>query len=268
MKSHEKELTKQFIGYFNTPLLWDNTVMNLTQFNTNIALPPKFNIPTNTESRLGKRIERFFNFELSLDESISILLENYQVQDDKITLGEVDFLIEKNGIPIHIEVVYKFYVIDTSIGTNEIEHCVAPNKKDSLIKKITKLKTKQLPLIYNSKIETKLNDLNVDSSEIEQYVFFKAQLFLPINSPNFEFKFLNKKCVSGYYFHYTDLENFNTCMFYIPKKENWIQVPYLEVKWMCYSNFKENIKKQLEKQITPLVWIKFIDGKLQKCFII
>jgi len=55
----------------------------------------------------------------------------------------------ENNKPIHLEIIYKFYLYDPSIGLTQLDHWIGPNRRDSLVKKLTKLKQKQLPLLYH-----------------------------------------------------------------------------------------------------------------------
>ena len=142
-------LQKRYEGFLKTPFLWkDAVVFNLQQFEI-ISKTNTIDINLNENLRLGKYVERLVSFELEQQTDISILAENIQIQDSKITLGELDCLLKKEDNPIHLEVIYKFYLYDDTVGDTEIDHFIGPNRKDSLIEKITKLKNKQLPLLYS-----------------------------------------------------------------------------------------------------------------------
>ena len=132
-------IQKRYEGFLETPCLWKtNVVSNLIQFEIN-SESDKIDISIDENLRLGKYVERLVSFELSQQENISILAENVQIQKDKRTLGELDCLLLKNNKPIHLEIIYKFYVYDESVGNNETDHFIGPNRKDSLIEKLTKL---------------------------------------------------------------------------------------------------------------------------------
>ncbi|MDC1227265.1 DUF1853 family protein, partial [Algibacter sp.] len=115
-------LQKRYEGFLKTPCLWLNdAVYNLDQF----KITSKFNkikIVLDDKLRLGKYVEQFVSFELDQQNDISVLAENIQIQDGKITLGELDCLLLKNNKPIHLEVIYKFYLYDASVGESEIDH--------------------------------------------------------------------------------------------------------------------------------------------------
>lgn len=218
VKQNQDDIKKQFEGYFDTPQLWSGNLMSLQQLTLPAIKTTKFNQLINNKLRLGKRVERFMSYELNLRENITILSENHQVQDDKITVGELDFILTIDDTPVHLEVVYKYYLLDYSVGESEIEHCIGPNKKDNLLKKLTKLKDKQLPLLYHPKTKPHIDNLGISLENLQQFVFFKAELFLPIHNSDFSFKELNKNCVKGIYFKASDLPLFSDCKFHIPTK--------------------------------------------------
>ncbi|WP_295983015.1 DUF1853 family protein, partial [uncultured Algibacter sp.] len=125
-------IQKRYEGFLKTPFLRINdAVYNLDQF----KITSKFNkikIALEKNLRLGKYVEQLVSFELAQQNNISVLAENIQIQDGKITLGELDCLLLKNNKPIHLEVIYKFYLYDATVGESEIDHFIGPNRKDSL----------------------------------------------------------------------------------------------------------------------------------------
>ena len=117
-------IQKRYLGFLNTPFLWKGDIVSkLNQFEI-VSKSHKINISIDEKLRLGKYVERFVSFELEQHENISIISENIQVQHNKLTLGELDCLLLKNNQPIHLEIIYKFYLYDTSVGTTEIEHFI------------------------------------------------------------------------------------------------------------------------------------------------
>lgn len=71
-------------------MLWKNTVFGLKQFEFSTERETIFNESIPESLRLGKRVERFVSSELQQNKDIKILLENVQVQNEKITVGEID----------------------------------------------------------------------------------------------------------------------------------------------------------------------------------
>jgi hypothetical protein len=261
-------LQKRYEGYLKTPCLWkNNALLDLKPFEINPEYH-KIDIDIDEKLRLGKYVERLVSFELAQHEKIHVIAENIQIQDNKTTLGELDCLLFKNDICIHLEIVYKFYLHDVSVGTNEIEHFIGPNRKDSLKEKLTKLKEKQLPLLYNDATETYLKSLELKKNIIKQAVYFKAQLFVPYLNTNIKLKKLNPDCVVGFYINQNQLHQFTDCKFYIPNKKDWLIIPYQNVNWILFDAFRSIAKDYFEQQFSPLCWIKFKNGALKKMFLV
>ncbi|MEP0211950.1 MAG: DUF1853 family protein [Cellulophaga sp.] len=268
MITNHKNIELQYTGYINTPLLWvDKLVYGLQQFKINNIKTAVFSEQLPANLRLGKRVERYVSAELNQLKSINVLAENIQIQNNKLTIGELDCILIKDDVPHHVEIIFKFYLFDDSVGNTEIEHWIGPNRNDTLLKKLTKLKEKQLPLLYNTHTKPLLKSLNVDANAIQQFVFFKAQLFIPF-SVNVEFKDLNKECIKGFYIKHTDLLQFKDCKFYIPSKTNWLQDVQTQVNWLKYDEFIFEINTLITAKKSPLCWIKFPNGELQKFFVV
>ncbi|MFL1012802.1 DUF1853 family protein [Flavisericum labens] len=269
MDLKQKEIQLQFQGFLNTPFLWEkHDVFGLEQIELHQTPDFIFNEKLSDNLRLGKRVERFVSAELKNNDTIIVYCENVQIQKEKTTLGEMDCILKQEQIPIHLEIVYKFYLYDPTEGNEEIQRWIGPNRNDSLVKKIDKLKNRQLPLLYNQHTKPLLDKLNIKVKEIKQRVYFKAQLFLPYQSDAIIFSALNPDCVKGFYIHFSELKRFSDCKFYIPTKFNWLIEPVSQVDWMNYSLFYENMQVLFEKQNSPLCWIKFKNGEIKKCFIV
>ena len=263
-----EDLQRNFEGYLNTPLLWQGTeVYNFQQCVLRDSLPQPFNERINTHLRLGKLVERFVSQELSQSNVCEILAENIQIQDGKRTIGELDALIMLNNKPIHLEIIYKFYLYDPNEGHDELSHWIGPNRKDSLLEKLDKLKNKQLPLLYHSKTQPFLERLKINRHQIEQKVLFKAQLFLPLDYDDQIFFLLNQECVEGFYLKKENLYKYKTSKFYIPKKINWLMPAHPDVEWLDYTEFTSEIDLYLDKKMAPLCWSDS-NGGFQKFFVV
>jgi len=268
MDSNSKDIQLQYHGYFNTPQLWKGTaVFGLKQLELPNSDETVFNESVSKNLRLGKRVERFVSHELNQYDTVTILTENSQIQNDKVTVGEIDCILKYLETAIHLEIVYKFYLYDASVGANELEHWIGPNRKDSLITKLTKLKEKQLPLLYSPFTKPLLDTLHLKIKKIEQLVYFKAQLFIPYKTV-VTFSELNKNCVNGFYIPFRELVQFSSCKFYIPSKVNWLIEVQTQVEWLLYSTFTEKINNLIKQKIASLCWIKFPNGEVQKFFIV
>lgn len=257
---------QRFEGFLSTPPLWkSNDLYNLTQFEIEHA-SISFDMEIDSKQRLGSYIERFVSCQLQKNKAIKVLKENIQITSNKVTLGEIDCLLLKNNKPIHLEIAYKFYLYDPSVGKTNIEHWIGPNRKDSLIHKLEKLKRKQLPLLHSEECQNYLKGINLKSKDISQQVYFKAQLFVPLSMDKTYHK-INPDCIVGFYINRTELEQFRNEKFYIPNKKDWLIIPHTHVKWLNFEEFKTQSEIYLQREFSPLCWIKLNTGELKKFFL-
>ncbi|RED44741.1 DUF1853 family protein [Seonamhaeicola aphaedonensis] len=262
------KLSKRYEGFLYTSFLWkSDSVFGLKQFEIESS-SSKIHITTDPTLRLGKYIERFVSFELKQQTKVKIIAENIQILKDKITLGELDFLLLKKHTPIHLEVIYKFYLYDDTVGASEIEHFIGPNRKDSLIEKLNKLKEKQLPLLYSKECQPYLENLGLQATSMLQQVYFNAQLFMPYSNQNMALKTLNNACVEGFYINHKQLLAFKACKFYLPDKKDWLLIPHTNVTWLNFDSFRSITKDYLKNTYSPLCWLKFKNGDIKKMFLV
>ena len=146
--------------------------------------------------------------------------------------------------------IYKFYL----------------NIKDQE-EKLKKLSEKQLPLLYSKSCEPYLENLGLKASEIDQQVYFKAQLFIPLGE-KIILKTLNQDCISGFYIKKEQRAQFSESKFYIPKKIDWIIAPHTQVDWLNYLEFTTVSNTILERKFSPIFWLKQPNGILNKCFLV
>jgi hypothetical protein len=268
MKLLTKQIQQHFDGFLQTPCLWKNSgVYELKQF----KIEPKstaINLEVDEKLRLGKYIERFVSFQLQQEIGIEIISENIQIQQGKITLGELDCLLLKDKKPIHLEIIYKFYMYDYTVGNTEIEHFTGPNRKDSLTEKLTKLKKKQLPLLYSNQCKTYLESIKLDVSKIEQQVYFKAQLFVPFTNQQVKLSILNQDCIAGFYINKEELQQFKDCKFYIPNKKDWLVIPHSNINWNNFDEFQLEFNNYVEREFSPMCWMKKPNGEIFKIFVV
>jgi hypothetical protein len=263
------DIRLQYNGFNSTPQLWDGEIVGLSQINIQEESSNKFDKLNNLPKlRLGHLVERFVANELNNNADIEILAENIQIKKDKRTIGEIDCLLTHNHTPVHLEIIYKFYIYDESVGSSELEHWIGPNRKDSLIEKITKLKTKQLPLLYKQETASLLTELKLDISKIQQQVYFKAQLFVPFKMRGFPLRLVNNNCIQGYYIRYNDIEQLYNHKLYIPTKLDWLTNVHDDVTWLNYKEGNKVIKESIIQERSPLCWIKDENNNLQKVFIV
>lgn len=263
-----KNLNELYLDVLSTPALWhQGDVFELRQLklNTNTS---KFTDSIPKKLRLGKLVELFIIHELKNNNHVMLLDNNIQIRHENTTIGELDCLFLKNRKPIHLEIIYKFYLYDGSIGRFEIDRWVGPNRKDSLVEKLNKLKQKQLPLLYSEYTKPVLNSFNLHVKDVDQMVCFKAQLFVPYSQASVNFKDLNEDCVRGFYITKDQLNNFRNHLFYMPKKIDWLLEVTSNASWINFFEATPIINHFLNENKSPLCWIKAPNSNLQKCFVV
>jgi len=264
-----KKSQLQYQGFLATDFLWSgNSIKNLDQFEVPKSKTSTIHFSNTQNLRLGKWVERLVSFELSQYNEIEILLENLQIQNDKITLGEIDCILSLHNQPIHLEIIFKYYLYDKNVGTSEIERWIGPNRRDSFIQKLDKLIDKQLPLLHHPKTQPYLSELDISSKNIQQQVYFKAQLFVPLADYGKDFPIINNNCIIGFYIYPDELEVFTECKFYIPNKHDWLIAPHSDIDWLSFYDYKNKLQPFLDQQNAPLCWIKKKNGQLFKFFVV
>ena len=262
-----ENLQPQFSGFFNTPHLFSTPINGLKPFLKTLESMPVFNEVITKNIRLGQRVERFVSEELQQHDSITILSENPQIKNDKLTIGELDCLLLDGKQPVHLEIQFKYYLFDPNLGTTELDHCIGPMRKDTLNEKLNKLKTKQLPLLYNTETKPLLDHLNYKAENFIQQIYFKAQIFMPFEK-SYVLKTLNPKCVYGFYFKYKTLPFFKDYKFYKPKKTDWLLDVTPNVDWQTYDSILPELKTYESEGYSPMLWLKHPKGHLNKCFVV
>ena len=265
MEFKTKEIQQQYEGFLKTELLWKDSFYGLRQLQLPTIDTTVFEGKLTKNPRLGKRVESFVSCYLKQFEGIQIVNENLQIQKKNITIGEIDCVLTQNNTPIHLEVIFKYYLFDDSVGTTELEHWIGPNRNDSLEHKIEKLSTKQLPLLFREETQ---KYINIDVATIQQKVLFKAQLFVPYSNQNIQFEQLNSDCVTGFYIYQHQLSQFVDSKFYVPSKIDWLLTPHKNVNWLPFSSFREQTELSLLTRKSPLCWIKQPNGELSKFFLV
>jgi hypothetical protein len=267
--SMDKDILR-YQGYRTTPPLWeDDSVMIFPQ----IKLPDHQSGIVDSsawkQQRLGKLVEEFVFHDLKHSGSVSWVTESLQIQNDKLTLGELDALYFDQGTPVHLEIAYKFYLYDTQETYRDpLGPWIGPNRRDNLSKKLDKIRERQFPLLQNPYTKPYLEQFGLDPLRIQQRLCFKGQLFLPYRDQNLEVHPLNPACVFGFYLPYQELSELKDLAFYLPEKLDWLITPHPMVEWISYPRAAALIRTEIEEERSPMVWLKSTDGSLGKCFVV
>jgi hypothetical protein len=104
---------------------------------------------------------------------MELLGRNIQIQDDKRTLGELDFIIAREGKVVHVEVAFKYYLAININGS--IRYC-GPSLRDRLDLKVAKLLKQQLPILDTAHCRARLKESGLPQPTMSE-VWLKGQLF-------------------------------------------------------------------------------------------
>lgn len=216
-----------------------------------------FDVELPTSLRLGHLAEyiiaRFFEFSLNYD----LLFESLQLVENKQTIGEIDFILKDLNVNrvIHVELAYKFYLLDPKLSQYSIKNWVGPNRNDTLKNKLDKLKKKQFPLLHHPVTKSNLQGIPVE--EVSQALCLLVNLYVPLGyegglNPLFQ------KGVKGYYLDFETLikqhkPNMSYCL---PTKKEWGINPEENGLWFDFDRVLESIKTSLHEKQSVLIWQK------------
>ena len=221
--------------------------------------------------RLGNRLERFFSFIIQESNQYELLAENIQISKNKITLGELDFLIydKENKLVLHVELAGKLYLYDPTIK-EELARWIGPNRKDSLLKKTKKLREKQFPLLYSEQTKEALLNFNLPSLTIKQQISYKARLFMPHSLKDTAPSSVSKENIKGYYIGFDEFKSYKSknYSYFIPEKQDWIVAPKYGGIWFSFNEIVPVVEESLNNKMSPLIWLKKPDYSFATIFVV
>ncbi len=269
--------TNQYVGFLGSKSLWTNTtlfdipVFNFKDLDVSSLASKNVTFKIQENEVLGKRAEHFFKHCIITSTRYRLITSYVQIFKDNITIGELDYLIEdlQTKEILHIELVYKFYIYDPQFK-NELHRWIGPNRKDSLLEKIEKLKKNQLPLLHKKETYSILENLNLDAKHIQQKVCYLAQLFTPISFEKKAIPHLNNKCVVGHWIRFRDFisDLQKHFLYYIPEKKNWPVDPKHCPTWFTHGEILPVIESKLSQKKSPLLWRKDSEDSYSKFFVV
>jgi hypothetical protein len=226
-----------------------------------LATNLEFQLPTNI--RLGHLVEKIVSELIKASTNYKVLYENIQVIEDKKTIGEIDFIIEDKNTKqvIHMELAYKFYLFDPRISSVPINNWIGPNRNDSLIEKLEKLKTTQFPLLYHNLTKSMFNSIAID--EVSQALCLLVSLFIPYEYKG-SFSPIYEKAIKGYYLNmetFISLDN-PAKTYYIPSKKEWGMAPSENEIWTDFNGIEKQVNTSIKEKQAPLCWQKYKDSYL------
>lgn len=273
--NHSKT-AKQYRAFVNCPVLWQSPSSPLPLF----SLPwreydlAEEEVSVAENVVFGKKMESFFSHAIYKSERYEMLAENVQIISDKVTLGELDFLLRDKETEqlIHVELACKFYLYDERrAGQNEYSAWVGPNQNDFLDRKIEKLKTKQLPLLHHPECRKWLvSELNItDTAQIIQQVYFPANLYLPFGKTDIPGN-INTEAIKGFWLRPDVLKtrDFKSSKFFLTTKTDWLLEPTENTDWQSLDDTLNQVEQMHQRKKSPMVWIKSPEGRFRKAFVV
>lgn len=216
----------------------------------------EFDLPSNL--RLGHLAEKVVSELIRSSTNYDVLYENIQVIEGKRTIGEIDFIVQNIAKEqlIHMELAYKFYLYDPSISSEPINNWIGPNRNDSLIEKLEKLKRKQFPLLYHDSAQAEFNEIEIN--QVSQALCLLVSLFIPYE---YEASFGSdyEKAIKGFYLDFEGFCNLDNSAktYYLPPKKEWGIDPSENEMWADFSDVEDQIKKSIQEKQAPLCWQKY-----------
>ena len=242
--------------------------------------------------RLGIYYELLWRTLLENGSQFKIQLQNQQVIDNKITLGEFDFILEdsKQQQSHHLEIAIKFYLNTShlfaqstesyqSLSTNS-DFWRGPNSDDSLHIKYVHLISKQLQLSRHTAAKKLLAEHNIRSVlplfSLKGFLFNHwlhdavAPLHFNQNAPLYHWLYIDE--LSDYINTYqsnelSTAENKHCKLFYI-EKPAWIRQQHYMIKAISAENAADLLKGKDSPIL--LAWAEVCDGVIiekQRMFI-
>jgi len=272
MQYLRKMAYEQCVGFLNTPPLWNNEQFGIRQFEfPYLELNDFRSAAVSYKMRLGHQMEALFNQLVVRTFRYEILLHNLVIREGKKTIGEIDFILKdvETSKIIHVELTYKFYIIDTSIS-EPIHRLIGPSRRDMFFTKMEKIKNQQFPLLHSVEGAKAMLDKGVNHRDIEHQCCFKAQLFIPLGISAVHIRPLNKACIAGFWLRFDNFKTkeFESYQYYIPYKSEWVVMPHNDVAWQSHYEIIMDINMQRLKENSPMVWMRKSETEFEKFFVV
>jgi len=266
-------LTSKFLkAFIKTPPLWLDRQFGIEQF-----VFPEIDYVTVLDGkvpasmRLGHKMEHLFKNCLEGQVIYELIAHNVAVKRDNRTIGEIDFLLKnkREGSILHLELTYKFYLIDTVLG-EPMYQLIGPNRKDAFYSKLEKLRNTQFQIPFLKEGKEQLALLDVKPEDITQEVCFKAQLFVPYHHTKVVIKPFNNLCIAGFWLPFDAFTSskFQVFEYYLPTKDEWAVSAYDKGSWISHYELLLELNILMFKKRSPLVWMKKEESVFEKFFVV
>ena len=215
---------------------------------------------------LGKQAEFLFSEIIKACKNFTLLAENIQINHEKRTIGELDYLIKdhRTDSTIHAELACKFYLLKEDEHEQLEGQWIGPNLKDTLLDKINKFKEHQFPLLRHEATKEILSNYNISEIRQQRYCI-KAKLFVPenLNKPLTDYY---QNCIQGVWKKHNNLVLNKEATYAMPSKREWLLPENQITAWFSSAHISEVIGEQIATKRSPLVYEKL--GNQISCFFV
>ncbi|GER59740.1 DUF1853 family protein [Patiriisocius marinus] len=207
---------------------------------------------------LGKQAEAIFEHLLSISSKYKLLASNRQIQNEKITIGEIDYLVQnlETEAYIHVEVACKFYLLDEAIESEFEGKWIGPNRKDTLLDKLNKLKEKQFPLLHRQESKRLLSELNIKASQFKQEHCILTSLYIPQKIDLHTLPIEYQECVVGTWISFEDLKLKSDYSYALPSKKQWLLPAESIENWLDHNEATIQINISIKEKRAVQVYEK------------
>lgn len=214
-----------------------------------------FSIPNTI---LGKQAEAIFETLLQYCPSLTIKASNTQINKEKETIGELDYLLQnkENGAYYHVELACKFYLFDDANSTIYEAKWIGSNRKDTLYDKLKKMRLKQFPLLKHPATQSILKKLEIDANELKQFHYITSSFFIP---KEYDVQLVPKayqSCIVGTWQHFKDVQLKEGAWYAIPSKREWLLPEEHITTWMTAKEAHQVLTTYMEQRRAPMVYQK------------
>lgn len=218
---------------------------------------------------LGKQAEAIFEHLLIHNDRYHLISANKQVQDHKITIGELDYLIKDLHTQkyYHIEVACKFYLFDPTIQGEYEGKWIGSNRKDTLLDKLNKLKTKQFPLLYRPELRAFLKEKEMDVTSFIQQHYIISSFYIPAHIPLNSLPLAYQECIVGTWIYFKDFVVNTDSVYATPSKKEWL-LPHHLINFSLKHTDVLPVVAQSIAQKRSLQVYENCQGTIKKFFIV
>ena len=192
-----------------------------------------------SQGRLGHYFEALLRYFIEKSPSTESVLSNFQINEDKTTIGEIDLVFDWNGTRYHWEIAIKYFaMINEGLTWRE---WIGPSGDDRLDIKLNHVFEHQIPLITHPQVQ------RIVGENVQSYLFLKGKFFANTTYPDW----INKKQEVGIYLREKEIRAFI-------KKEQITEIYQLERPHFLadFEKVQDKFKiviDELQHQRTPLL---------------